>query len=258
MTMVGCSDSTSLSTDSTLAPLRTEAATTSTTIAVSTTVVVGTTTVGGTVTSTVPGPAATMTPPTLNPGSTTPPTLAPETTTGTSPDTPAPPATTSPSVCDSCRSDYVFPYTSFFDVPQLGSEPVRGSGCGANSTIGDVVPDGIWDGHINVGSKTLQIDLQCVYYGASAAPYVARCEQSADASTCLEYGDQFWIVNNNTRKRTIPLDPSFRHRYATAEGCADPGPGQGLSSSSGADAMDSWIVIVGGTVTFALTSCVYG
>ena len=38
-------------------------------------------------------------------------------------------------------------YPSFRDVPQLGVEPVRGSGCGASGDLGDVIPDGLWAGY---------------------------------------------------------------------------------------------------------------
>ncbi len=262
--LIGCSGSSTLSSESTLAPLERPSSTDATTSTVTVTTLAG-------VATTLPGPSATMTPPTLNPGSTTPATVAPETTLVTTPpETTSPPAettattdppapTVAPTACQSCRADYAFAYASFFAVPQLGTEPVRGTGCGANSSIGEVIPDGIWDGHITVGPSSLKIDLQCVYYGASAAPYVARCEQTADADTCLEYGDDFWIVNNSTRMRTVPLDPSFRRRYASSDGCVDPGPGRGASSdSAGADEMDSWVVIEGGKATFVLTSCVYG
>lgn len=155
----------------------------------------------------------------------------------------------------SCRPDYVFPYPNFFEVPQLGTEAVRGTGCGATGGIGEVIPDGIWDGHISVVAGAVKIDLQCVYYGASAAPFIAQCEQTNSVDDCLEYGDQFWIVNNSTRLRAVPLDPSFRRRYASPNGCGDPGPGNG---AAGSDTMDSWLMIEHGVATFALTSCVYG
>ncbi|MCU1394969.1 MAG: hypothetical protein JWM34_3397 [Ilumatobacteraceae bacterium] len=204
-------------------------------------------------TVTVTAPPATTTPPTTAAPDTTP--APPDTTPGTSADTT--PDTAAPVSCDSCRSDFRFPYASFFDVPQLGTEAVRGTGCGGNVAIGDVIPDGVWDGHITVSGSTLKIDLQCVYYGASAQPYIAQCEQTQSEDDCLEGGDQFWIVNNNTRLRSVPLDPSFRRRYANTD-CADPGPGQGADGSDGADAMDSWVYIVNGKATFALTSCIYG
>lgn len=166
--------------------------------------------------------------------------------------------TSIPTSCVSCDPMFSFPYASFFDVAQLGSEPVRGTGCGADGSLGEEIPDGYWHGQIDVGSAALSIDVICVYYGASAAPYVAACEATDTEGTCLEYGDQFWQINSNTRKRFVPLDESFRRRYALQEGCSDPGPGNGTVGEVGSNLMDSWIVIENGLATFALTSCVYG
>lgn len=166
--------------------------------------------------------------------------------------------TSEPIGCVSCEQTFTFPYASFFDVAQLGSEPVRGTGCGADGSLGEEIPDGYWHGQIDVGSAALSIDLICVYYGASAAPFVAECQATDTEDTCLEFGDQFWQINNNTRKRFVPLDENFRRRYANQEGCSDPGPGLGAVGEVGSDLMASWIVIEGGLATFALTSCVYG
>ncbi len=56
-----------------------------------------------------------------------------------------------------------FPFTNAFEVPQLGYEPVRGTGCGADASIGDVVPDGWWFGGVeDITSASLRLDLVCV------------------------------------------------------------------------------------------------
>ncbi|MCU1389307.1 MAG: hypothetical protein JWL72_2645, partial [Ilumatobacteraceae bacterium] len=203
--------------------------------------------------ATTAGPPDTAAPDTAPPDTAPGDTAAPDT---APPDTSPPATDPPPSSCNSCDPNYRFPYSSFFTVPQLGSEPVRGSGCGANGTVGNTIPDGVWNGHISVGGSSLQIDLECVYYGDSAAPYIAQCAAD-NGGDCLDSDPDFFIVNNNTRKRSVPLDPSFRRRYATADGCSDPGPGQG-GPAEGSDAMTSWVVIEGGQATFALTSCVYG
>ena len=277
LVLTACSDSKSLSSATTLAPLITaDEPVTTVTIPIDPTSTTGVeitvATVAPSATTLPTATTNTMTPATMTPPSLVPPnTVAPETVPVSSPDTvpvetdpsaTAPPDTTPPTVppgsCDSCRADYRFPYATFFDVPQLGSEPVRGSGCGANGSIGEVIPDGYWDGHISVSGSTLKIDLQCVYYGDSAKPYVDQCIAANGEDDCLEYGTDFWIINNNTRKRSVTLDPSFRRRYASPDGCGDPGPGHGATAAEGSQTMDSWIVIEGGLVTFALTSCVYG
>src|SRR5690606_629886 len=40
------------------------------------------------------------------------------------------------------------PLVDFFDVPQLGCEPVSGTGCGGDGSIGPVIPDGLWRGAV--------------------------------------------------------------------------------------------------------------
>jgi hypothetical protein len=201
-------------------------------------------------------PAETTIPPAATlPPDTTPPT-APETTV---PPTDAPPVTNPPTAgCIACQPNYVFAYPTHFAVPQLGTEPVRGTGCGADGSLGPTIPDGIWNGFITISSTAVKIDVECIYYGASAAPFIAACEQENSADDCLESGDDFWKVNNNPRTRSVPLDPSFRRRYESTD-CADPGPGRGTAKASPEqDQFDSWLIIENGMATFALTSCVYG
>src|SRR5690606_6591799 len=83
----------------------------------------------------------------------------------------------------------VWPYADFADVPQLGAEPVMGSGC---SGIRDVIPDGLWAGFVTAvdvatdlsatsvpsnsepstgtpSGGTLSIDLVCAFNGDMAA-----------------------------------------------------------------------------------------
>ena len=103
-------------------------------------------------------------------------------------------------------------FGSFRSVQQLGSEPVRGSGCGADGTIGEVIPDGWWLGLIADSSATeLQFDLVCAYYGNSAQPLIDECLASDASATCNTYFDRtFWPMNRNTRTRAVPRSPSFQ------------------------------------------------
>ncbi len=219
---------------------------TPTTVAITSTTVVTTTTVRTTPTLlTVP---ATSAPP---PASTVP----AATTVPLPPATDAPATTAASAGCNACAPNYAFPWP-YFAVPQLGSEPVRGTGCGSKGQIGEVIPDGVWDGHISISGATLKIDLQCVYYGASAQPFIDQCAAESGGE-CFDADPAFFIINNNTRLRTVPLSSSFRRRYATTS-CTDPGPGSHQSPGVGQADFDSWIVIEGGQATFALTSCVYG
>ena len=68
----------------------------------------------------------------------------------------------------------VFPYDDVSDVPQLGSEPVRGTGCGANGEIGETIPDGIWAGFVTVDGASVGVDLLCVYTSGGRRA-VRRC-----------------------------------------------------------------------------------
>ncbi len=103
-------------------------------------------------------------------------------------------------------------FGSFRSVPQLGSEPVRGSGCGADGTIGEVIPDGWWLGMVaNDGVSQLQFDLVCAHYGSSAQPLIDECLAGAASATCTTYFDTaFWPVNRNTRTRAVPESQSVQ------------------------------------------------
>jgi len=205
--------------------------------------------------------AGTLPPETTIPADTT----VPETTAQTAPpqteapETTVPPPTSAPTAgCVACQPNYVFAYNSHVAVPQLGTEPVRGTGCGADGSLGPTIPDGIWNGFIKISATSLTIDVQCIYYGASAAPFIAACEAEHDAEDCRETGDDFWMVNNNPRTRTVPLDPGFRRRFEIS-GCTDPGPGKGSQPQSPEQStLNSWLIIEHGKAAFALTSCITG
>ena len=98
-------------------------------------------------------------------------------------------------------ADYGF--DNFFDVPQLGHEAVRGTGCGGDGSIGDVIPDGYWRGYVRSWdgasveqSTTMQFDLMCVYLSPPG---------DVDEGLYLDG----WLVNNNDRTRTVPLATGF-------------------------------------------------
>ena len=81
------------------------------------------------------------------------------------------------------------PPWDFYGVPQLGHEAVRGTGCGGDGSIGDVIPDGYWRGYLGSDDGTsIQFDLACVYF------------QPVANSTPVPDG---WLVNNKTRTRTV-------------------------------------------------------
>ena len=62
------------------------------------------------------------------------------------------------------------PFADYFDVDPFGAEPVRGSGCGLDTPIGDELPDGLWRGYVRSfdglwvdAATSLEFDVACVY-----------------------------------------------------------------------------------------------
>ena len=97
-------------------------------------------------------------------------------------------------------------FDDFRSVLRLGGDSSLGSGCGADVTVGEVIPDGWWLGIITAdGNSQLQVDLVCAYSGDAARSLIDECGASEAAATCTKYFDEsFWPVNRNTRERTVP------------------------------------------------------
>jgi hypothetical protein len=89
------------------------------------------------------------------------------------------------------------PPWDFYAVPQLGQEPVRGSGCGGDGSVGDVIPDGYWRGYATSvdPASGIQFDLVCVYF----SPQTSSIATVPDG----------WLTNNNARTRFVPTAPAF-------------------------------------------------
>ena len=142
----------------------------------------------------------------------------------------------------------VFPYDDFSEVPQLGTEPVRGSGCGANGEIGETIPDGIWAGFVTVDGASVGVDLLCVYTAESA-------EQFVDESDHVLWADiDSTIVNNNERVRTMPAAAGLQLRDALPDR-----HGNCVESTELPDVDHSlfaaWLNIEGGEVTWVVWGC---
>jgi len=142
----------------------------------------------------------------------------------------------------------VFPYDSFRDVPQLGDEPVRGTGCGADGSIGDVIPDGIWPGFVSVGEGAVSVDLICPFVPDVAAGIIA------EGTANIIHGDpSYLVVNNNERERTVPTSANLALRDGAwsggdcLEGSYDPARGR-------ADRM-AWVNIADGVATYVFWDC---
>jgi hypothetical protein len=143
----------------------------------------------------------------------------------------------------------LWPYGPFWNVPQLGSEPVRGTGCGSQGQVGDVIPDGLWAGYVtNEGTPTIGIDLLCIYAGA-AAQHVIR----EGTATIVNNEPDYLVVNNNTRVRSAPAAPGIVLRDSSpvngecVENLAVPHNPQ--------PARQAWVRIDGGQVTWILWGC---
>jgi hypothetical protein len=142
----------------------------------------------------------------------------------------------------------VFPYDDFGDVPQLGNEPVRGTGCGANGQIDETIPDGIWAGFVTVDGDTVGIDLLCVYTAQNA-------EQFVDASDHVIWTDgDSTIVNNNERVRTMPDASDLQLRDAVVRSnayCVEAPELPDVDHSP----YPAWLNIEGGEVTWVVWGC---
>lgn len=140
----------------------------------------------------------------------------------------------------------------FWNIPQYGSEAVRGSGCGSSGQIGDTIPDGVWAGFITgTHDNLVDIDILCIYYGESA-----QAQLTSPTATILNNEPDYLIVNNNDRTRTMPIDGRISLRLTTraADGrCFD--TTQTTQWSDIPPDRQVWIRIHNGAVTWVLADC---
>jgi hypothetical protein len=161
-----------------------------------------------------------------------------------SPTVPAPPAP--------APAEYGF--ADFFAVDRLGDEPVRGTGCGGDGSVGDVIPDGYWRGFVRswdgptlAQSTAMQFDLICVYIGDAAAQLVADGVGMGQI-----WWPDGWPVNNNDRTRRVPIAAGF-FAHGTAFG-AEGGVPFAQPDVPFDAANSAWIRIVNGAAVWAVSS----
>ena len=139
------------------------------------------------------------------------------------------------------------------NVPQLGHEAVRGTGCGSTSTdaIAEVVPDGLWAGFVaGHTDSAVSIDLLCVYPVASASAL-----PNPSSNVVLDQPG-YVIVNNSTRTRTMPMDAAIALRLGVRDAagrCVD-----GTPTTQWADIpadRQVWLRIHNGAVTWVFANC---
>ncbi len=152
----------------------------------------------------------------------------------------------------------VWPYGSFWNVPQLGLEPVRGSGCGASGQLGATIPDGLWAGFVTAfdqASNTLAIDVLCIFEGDTAQAVLTE-------GTVIEVitNEPDYLVVNNSRQ--VRVMPSGLAAIITGDVAADGQCVEGTHHSPEAvDAIaartgeQAWIRIDGGVVTWIFYGC---
>ncbi len=153
----------------------------------------------------------------------------------------------------------------YYEVPQLGSESVRGTGCGSTGGIPEVIPDGVWNVLVGDGSGRndfftsthLTVDMRCIYSGVGGQQlWNAACTAAPQSDDCLHQSPDWYVVNANGRLRTMPVSPDLQYGV----GALGPSPCASVTTDrSAADApwrfMDSWIVVAGGQVTAMVTAC---
>ena len=149
-----------------------------------------------------------------------------------------------------------WPYADFYSVPQLGEEPVLGSGCGANGDIGETIPDGLWAGALTyvADEDRWDVNLMCVYSDAAADAVIATGTANVVA------GDRdYLVVDNNPRVRSVPnRADSVSTTFAdirTNDTCQF-GGSQGMPfDNSQVPGSQAWIRIHDGAVTWVLFGC---
>ncbi|CAN5835012.1 hypothetical protein BH24ACT5_BH24ACT5_26550 [soil metagenome] len=177
------------------------------------------------------------------------------------------------SSCAGPAETTAFPYDDFYAVPQLGTESVRGTGCGGDGSIGPVIPDGLWYGNISSFAPTsLEFDLACIYVGAAAAQLYAENYDPNSTEPTLS-PDIGYLVNNNPRTRTVSLAPTYGTAYANWASNGDPNWPTGNGPSGCVPPLDAsanpyggpialpagaWIAISGGQAQWTLVECPYG
>ncbi|WP_162942520.1 hypothetical protein [Desertimonas flava] len=150
----------------------------------------------------------------------------------------------------------IFPFETFSDVPQLGTEPVLGTGCGADGSIGDTIPDGIWSGFVDApaAGEPLSVDLVCIFTPAAAAGVIADGTASILIPDGADAPDpDFLLVNNNERERTVPTSPDLQLRDAVFQGdaCVE-GP---FIPEADHTIYQAWFNIDGGQATWVVWGC---
>jgi hypothetical protein len=156
----------------------------------------------------------------------------------------------------------------YYEVPQLGSESVRGTGCGSTGGLGETLPDGVWNVLIGDGTggdefwtrDRITVDVRCVYSGIGGQQlWNAACTTDPQSDNCLQQTADWYVVNANGRLRTLLVSPSVQYGVGGlgASPCAS-FSGDRNAPDAAWRFMDSWIVVDAGQVTVVVSACPAG
>jgi hypothetical protein len=144
-------------------------------------------------------------------------------------------------------------YGEFWNVPQMGTEPVRGSGCGGGGQIpaGGQIPDGLWAALIPSASSgppaVVQLDLVCVYFDD------ARVGPEASV---IGGNPGYRVVNNSTQVREMPMDEAIQLRLGVRDSAGRCVDGQATTQWSDIPAdRQVWVRIHDGAVSWVFADC---
>jgi hypothetical protein len=156
----------------------------------------------------------------------------------------------------------------YYEVPQLGSESVRGTGCGSTGGIPEVIPDGVWNVLVGDGSgrdefftaSDITVDMRCIYSGVGGQQlWNAACTAAPQSDSCRNNSPDWYVVNANGRLRTMPLAPDLQYGVGALGTSPCPSaPTDRTARDAPWRSMDSWIVVSGGRVTAMVTACPAG
>ena len=177
---------------------------------------------------------------------------------------PAPAPHPAPHPAPNPGTGFTFPYGAFWDVPQLGSEAVHGTGCGGNGSLGDTMPDGLWYGWItSTDSSSLQFDVGCMYVGATAEHLWQEFQvANPDYGSPPNWPGVGFLVNNNERTRTVPIAASYVAADAVERDNGDGSwscvaPADPSVTISMNDGMGVWLSIQNGQAQYSLQECTH-
>ena len=166
---------------------------------------------------------------------------------------------------------------NYWSVPSLTADDVRGSGCGsglgADVSIGDTYPDGVWFGALGSYEDTeyptgaygplnrwysdhLEIDGYCVYSGSLGEQKYQEAGCLSGDFECYASGD-FWMENQNVRFRSIPVSPTVLYEAGTNEYLTDCTRDDRTGLNAAWRFNPVWIVIQGGVVTEIHADCYF-